>query len=378
MNTEAQLANEQRYGEFSLRLHERSVAQRIPLAAAIEVTRRCPLQCAQCYNNLPLSDVNASRAELTCEEHCRILDELAGAGCLWILFTGGEIFSRKDFLDIYIHAKRKGFLITLFTNGVLVTPEIADHLAEWRPFSIGVTLYGRTKATYERITGTPGSYERCMRGIALLLERGLPLALKSVIVSLNRHEVDAMRSYAEELGVPFRLDAMINPRIDGSRKPLAVRLVPAEIVRIDLEDPKRLAHWRDFTCRLCGPDARPQAPRTVYECGAGVNSLSIDPNGRMSMCLLSGRRAYDLRAGTFREGWNGLLRAARTEPAARVTKCTDCSIKALCGMCPANGELEAGDPESPVAFLCQVAHLRANAFGVPVPAHGDCEYCEGK
>jgi hypothetical protein len=45
-------------------------------------------------------------------------------------------------------------------------------------------------------------------------------------------------------------------------------------------------------------------------------------------------------------------------------------------MCPANGELENGDPESPVGFLCEVAHLRAIALGFEVPNHGECEFCE--
>jgi hypothetical protein len=61
----------------------------------------------------------------------------------------------------------------------------------------------------------------------------------------------------------------------------------------------------------------------------------------------------------------------------RLTKCVACSLKAMCGMCPANGELEHGDPESPVDFLCQVAHMRAHLLGLPVPPHGDCEYCPG-
>jgi hypothetical protein len=45
-------------------------------------------------------------------------------------------------------------------------------------------------------------------------------------------------------------------------------------------------------------------------------------------------------------------------------------------MCPANAELECMDAESPVDFLCEVAHLRAYAFGIPVAPHGNCEYCE--
>ena len=56
----------------------------------------------------------------------------------------------------------------------MITPKVADCLAEWRPFAIEITLYGRTRETYERITGVPGSYDRCMRGIRLLLDRGLP------------------------------------------------------------------------------------------------------------------------------------------------------------------------------------------------------------
>ena len=46
-------------------------------------------------------------------------------------------------------------------------------------------------------------------------------------------------------------------------------------------------------------------------------------------------------------------------------------------MCPANGELENGDAEAPVDFLCRTAHLRAYTFGFPVAPHGECEYCAG-
>jgi hypothetical protein len=46
-------------------------------------------------------------------------------------------------------------------------------------------------------------------------------------------------------------------------------------------------------------------------------------------------------------------------------------------MCPAKGELESGDAESPVDFLCAVAHLRAMALGTEVPPHGNCAFCRG-
>ena len=128
------------YAEFSGAFQSRLAERRLPLNGTIEITRRCPLTCLHCYNNLPMADGEARARELDFDEHCRLLDELADAGCLWLLYTGGEIFARRDFLDIYTYAKQKGFLITLFTNGTMITERIADHLVHWRPFAIEITL----------------------------------------------------------------------------------------------------------------------------------------------------------------------------------------------------------------------------------------------
>jgi radical SAM protein with 4Fe4S-binding SPASM domain len=368
----------QSYANWSLGFHQRVVPRRVPLGGTIEVTRRCPHACVHCYNNIPLSDQEARRSELTYEEHCRILDEITGAGCLWLLYTGGEIFARKDFLDIYTYAKQKGLIITLFTNGTLITPEIADHLAQWHPFSIEITLYGRTKETYEKITGVSGSYERCLRGIHLLMERRLPVTLKTVVLTLNKHEIWEMKRFVEDdLGLEFRFDAMINPRIDCSHSPLAVRLTPQEIVELDLKDPKRVEEWKRFAKRL-DECVHPSEHRDeLYQCGGGEVGFAIDPYGKMSICSFSPGDTWDLRLGSFREGWEDFLREVRHKKITRRSKCVSCGIRAMCGMCPANGELENVDPEEPVDFLCQVAHLRAYAFGIPVPLHGDCKYCEG-
>src|SRR5438874_13536270 len=107
------------YGAFSESLHRQVRAARAPLNGTIEITRRCPLVCAHCYNNLPMGDRKAQLEELTAADHRRLLDAVADMGTLWLLFTGGEIFARPDFLEIYTHAKRNGFLVTLFTNGTL-------------------------------------------------------------------------------------------------------------------------------------------------------------------------------------------------------------------------------------------------------------------
>ncbi len=368
----------QGYADWSLGVHQQVAAQRVPINGAIEITRLCNLTCAHCYNNLSLDDQKVRLSELTYEDHCHILDEITEAGCLWLLYTGGEPFARKDFLDIYTYAKQKGLLITLFTNGTLITPRIADYLVEWCPFSIEITLYGRTRETYERVTGIPGSYERCMRGIRLLMERDLPLKLKTMAIALNKHEICDMKRFAEEdLGLEFKFDAMINCRIDCAQSPLAVRLMPREVVELDLQDPSRMAEWRRFCERFNSPVQSPEQWDELYHCGGGVNTFAIDPSGMLSACVLSVEENYDIRKGSFRDGWENFLLKVREKKITRQTKCVACEIKAMCGMCPANGELENGDPEEPVDFFCQVAHMRTHALGRCVPPHGECEYCEG-
>ena len=362
------------YGDFSTLLHERFQGRRAPAEVSIEVTHRCPLECRHCYNNLPMSDDKARRQELSFEEHVRLLDELVDLGCLWILYTGGEIFARKDFLDIYTEAKKRGFLITLFTNGTTLTPRIADHLAEYPPFSIEITLYGATRETYEALTQVPGSFDRCMQGIRLLKERNLPLKLKTVPTTVNYHEVYEMKRFAEqELGVEFKFDPLVNPRTDCSQSPLSVRLTPEQVVALEFQDPARRAEY----ARLAQAELATNVPpsKQKYTCGGGHNGCAIDPKGRMTLCVLSHREGYDLRSGSFLAGWEGRMNEIRETEVSRRTICTACRIKSLCSMCPANGELEGGDAEAPVEFLCQVAHLRALALEVSIPAHGDCECC---
>jgi MoaA/NifB/PqqE/SkfB family radical SAM enzyme len=110
------------YGEFSERLHNQAATRRLPITGSVELTDRCNLQCAHCYINLSAADCESRSRELTLGEWRNLLDQIADEGCLWLLLTGGEPLIRPDFLEIYDHAKQRGLLLTVFTNGTLLTP----------------------------------------------------------------------------------------------------------------------------------------------------------------------------------------------------------------------------------------------------------------
>jgi radical SAM protein with 4Fe4S-binding SPASM domain len=341
------------YGEFSRRLHSRSLDSRIPVDGSFEITSLCNLKCVHCY-----IQGTGSTNELTYPEICRILDQIAEEGCLWLLLTGGEPLVRPDFMDIYSYAKKKGIFITLFTNGTLVTPEIADFLAELPPFAVEISLYGMTPETYEKVTGVPGSFERCKRGIELLQERNLFLRLKSMVLTTNKHELRDMKRYAESIGAPFRFDCMVNARLDGSLDPVKYRLSPEEIVALDFIDDKQSQSWHDFYNRYhTVPDSD-----FLFNCGAGVNSFHISPTGRLGICSVMNEPDYDLRQGSFHDGFYNAFPAVRARRYTKDTECRTCDMKGICLQCPAWGQLEHGDPEAKVDFLCQVTRLRVAAI----------------
>lgn len=350
------------YGEFSEAFHDKVMRERIPVSGSLEITARCNLRCKHCY--LPLAQRAGSRqGEMSADQISRIFGQIADAGCLWLLITGGEPLLRSDFQQIYDDAKRRGLIVTLFTNATLVDERIADHLAEWQPFGVEVSLYGATQQTYERVTGIPGSYARCMRGIELLLERKVQVSLKSVLLTLNQHELNQMQALCASMGVRFMFDPVINTAIDGGLQPAQYRLTPEEIVSVERNEPAKTEALSKLFVNNKNFDT---TTRKMYLCGAGRWSFHIDAAGKLSLCISARQPAYDLLAGTFEEGWYSFLPGVRAQEYSAAIACIGCALRGMCPQCPAMGWTEAGDPERVVPFLCQLTHLRYAAFG-PTP-----------
>jgi len=224
------------------------------------------------------------------------MDELAEAGTLELCLTGGEPLARSDFFQLYEHAIRCGFLITVFSNGTLITEAHADRFAALRPHRIEISLHGMTPETFERITLGQGSYNRCLQAIRLLLDRQLPLVLKSTAMTLNRHEVLAIKQYVESLGsVGYKLGEEMRPELDGGAGPFQYALSEQDLDDLNQQDPEL---WSD-ACRLDSVEPPP--------CQSGMQRFHIDAYGQLQLCSGNRRQSYDLRTGSFKTGFFEVL-----------------------------------------------------------------------
>jgi radical SAM protein with 4Fe4S-binding SPASM domain len=365
----------------------RAVERRVPLEGTLETTYRCNLACAHCYVNQPANDANERAREVPLARLLRLVDEIAAAGTLDLLLTGGEVLLRPDFPELYRHAVGAGLRVTVFTNGTLVTERIAELFAEHVPACVEVSLYGATRATYERVTGIAGSYDRCLAGIRRLAARRVPLRLKTMALAWNAHELEAMRAFAAGLGLEFRHDSLLNARVDcGRSRNGELQLDARHAVALDLADAGTRAKLeragRELEALLAA-QARGAAERrpleTLYSCGAGQMAYTVDPYGRLQACQLTRRTSYDLTAGSFAEGWDVFLPRLRERRWQTDAACRTCTITAFCGSCPGAAELETGDPEGQVARFCEIAHQRAEAvLGARAGHRRDARCCLGR
>jgi len=329
--------------------------KRVPVNASLELTRRCNLRCVHCYTGPGLGATGPdAEPELTTPEWHRILEELAEAGCLMVLITGGEPLLRPDFCEIYRHARELGFVVNVFTNATLIDDETANFLRSMPPRTVDVTLYGATAETYERITRKRGSFEQCMQGIEALRRAGVRVTLKSILMTLNEHEFEAIEKLARSLGDGFRLDAALTPRYGGDREPLRYRVAPEVAVEHEFAAEDRRRGWTDL---LDKPPVKTDG--RLFACGAGRRSCHVNAFGKLLTCLADQDEfGYDLRHRSFREGWETALRARVAQRMPDGFLCDSCSQRRWCGQCPLYVQMETCGNPSSTSWACRLGDLR--------------------
>jgi radical SAM protein with 4Fe4S-binding SPASM domain len=346
-------------------------SRHVPLSVTLDLTARCNCDCRHCNLNLPAGDGAAKFAELSLAEIDRIAGEAAELGALWCLLTGGEPLLRDDFADVYLALKRKGLLVSLFTNATLVRPEHVELFRKYPPRDIEVTVYGVTAETYERVTRRPGSFAAFQRGLDLLLGAGVKVRLKAMAMRSNVHELAEIAAFCRARTKDyFRFDPLLTLRLDGDSvrngEIVAERLSAAEIVALERADDERFRALEKDCDKLSGSGCESAACDHLIHCGAGNASFSVAADGSFRLCqsLCHPDTIFDLRKGSVREAWETVVPRVRDMRSRRpefLEKCRRCSLVNLCLWCPAHAHLETGEMDACPAYFCEVAHARAAA-----------------
>lgn len=346
--------------EWIDRFNHLVVAERVPVSGMIELTRRCNLKCVHCY--LGEGEDRFGHGEMTTEQVCGVIDQITAAGCLYLSITGGDPMMRKDFPEVYRHAKERGLLVTVMCDGVLVTPKIVELFRELPPSAVEISLYGATAETYEKITRIPGSFPRCLRGIRRLVDAGTKVRIKTVLMTLNAHEADQMRALAADFGLDLRMDAAIFPCLHTSdKRPLDLRVPPRQVVQIELGDPKAVASWIEYLDRPA-----PEAPKDkLYVCGAGVTGFYIDPFGSVYPCMMTTRYRYNLLETDFATLWAERLGELHERKPRAEYECAGCELQRACASCPGFHDQEHGAEDVKSDYVCDTAKSRWRALQDP-------------
>jgi len=346
----------------------------------MELTERCNNNCAHCCINLPADDFQAKKKELTAQEIKNILKEAISLGCMSVRFTGGEPLLREDFEELYIFSRKLGLKVLIFTSATLITQDLIDLFRHIPPLEkIEVTVYGMTKGSYETVTRTPGSFEAAWRGINLLLEQRIPFVVKGALLPSNKDEMDEFEGWAAKipwLDKPpsYSMFFDLRCRRCGDKNELIkkLRISPQEGLRIIT---RRKKEYIKGMQEFCSKFMRPSGDK-LFSCGSGVGGGCVDAYGYFQPCMMLRHPdcVYDLRNSNALSGSRSLkdaltnffpkMREMKAENPEYLAKCANCFLKGLCEQCPAKSWTEHGTLDTPVEYLCKIAHTQARFLGL--------------
>lgn len=334
---------------------------RAPFSAGIELTAKCNLNCVHCY-----AKPDRKHTDMTTDEFKAIFDTLIEHGLIEAYFTGGEIFTRSDFEEMYVYAKKKGVLLSLLTNITLLNDNHIKLFKEYPVETISTSMYGYTEKTYENVTGVKGSYKLFMNALELLQKNNIPFELKYIAMKQNFDEVNSAREFGKKIGVPMMVSMNIHAMNDGTADPINLRMSPQEVFNFDMNNADRRASWENMAKSIHSGDMKPYPERAskrfsegfLYPCSIACQEVFITSDCKMQGCVRVPYYQFDLRKGNFDDGWEYLRKTILEKKASSNYKCLTCQNTRFCEHCVGSFMLAYGDEEHADPFSCELAALR--------------------
>lgn len=348
--------------EINRYLHLKARKNRIPLAGVFELTPCCNLACRMCYVRKSAEEVRSLGGLMNGAEWIELGREAVKNGLLFLLITGGEPLTHPDFKSIYQSLHKMGVIISLNTNGTMIDDDMADFLAKNTPSRVNVTIYGASPETYETLCGNGSAYDRAVDGLRRLHARGINVKVNFSITPYNYKDLPRVVALANELDCQFQCASYMFPALRRGEENIgrSERFSPEIAARCQLESdrltmtPEKYAQRRENI--LAGiPDTDRECmdmPTEHIRCRAGSSSFWLTWDGTLLPCGMMTQPAYSVKELGFRAAWDGVYDAAAqiVIPA----RCTACSYRHACMLCPAAAVTETGHFDHYPPYLCQM------------------------
>lgn len=347
-------------------LYQKAARRRVPISGTFELTPRCNMNCRMCYIRMSEEEMRARGREYTAQEWISMGRVCREQGMLFLLLTGGEPFLRKDFKEIYTELSGMGFVISINSNGTMITPETVAWLKENPPSRMNITLYGASNETYERLCRNPQGFDQAVRAIDLLLEAGIYVNINATFTPYNVSDMKKIYAFAKGRGLTVTSTSYMFPPVrsakDGALDETA-RFTAREAGAALFHSKKCWLEPEAFEVFLqrMKQGVKPEedeeeCSRTPDEhmgCMAGRSSFWITWDGRMTPCGMMNHPVARPFEDGFVPSWKHIC--DRTAQILLPAECTNCKRRFACMVCGALTIAEGqGDSTRKPAYLCDM------------------------
>lgn len=203
----------------------------------LDLTVLCNEKCVHCYHTFDKYDCSK---ELKTKEVLELIDKIYEIGVFSITISGGECLLRKDFIEILDYIATKHMLVSIFTNGTLLTDELVKQLLNYPINIVSVSLYGNNSELHDSITQVKGSFDKTLAGISVLKKYDINFELKCMVLEKNISQMEDIRYFLRELadGRECRVDTFLFSKMDGNTDNFAEQATRDSLFNLIRTDPE--------------------------------------------------------------------------------------------------------------------------------------------
>lgn len=334
------------------------------------LTEGCNLACRHCWLAPKFGVAGTQYPTLPVSLFETAIREAKPLGLRGVKLSGGEPLLHPHFTQLLAILRREALALTLETNGLLCTPEIAAEIATTPTPFVSVSLDGVDAATHEWVRGVAGAFQAARQAVCNLVAVGVRPQIIFSVMRNNVDQVDALVALAESLGAASVKFNVVQPTARGEKLHAGDETLNiAEIIAVGRHVEHELASTTNLRVCFDYPPAFRALSRLASGEGGGVcgifGIMGVIASGHYALCgigeqvpdLVFGEVGKDMLAEVWRN--HAMLQALRTGMPERLGGvCTRCLMKKRClGACVAQNYYSSGTLWAPFWFCKQAEEL---------------------